>query len=104
MKNKAPHPTLSIYNNAPTSMTQAYKSACILCLERSNARLLIDSTVSLLLFAVLQKHGSCEDENYVNTDNTEGTSKNDIEEDISIFREWCHTADLGCSGEGIWAG
>ncbi len=85
-------------------MTQAYKSISILRLERSNARLLVDSTISLLLFAILEKHGCCEDENYVNTDNTEGTGENHIEEKIGVFREGCYAADLGCSDEGIGAG
>jgi hypothetical protein len=55
----------------------------LFCLESASTILLVDMAISLLFLAVLEQHRGGENQSYIDTHDTEGTSKDEIEEVVT---------------------
>ena len=55
----------------------------LFCLESPSTSLLVDMAISLLFLAVLEQHRGGENHSYDDTHDTEGTSKDEIEEVVT---------------------
>lgn len=73
-------------------------------LERSAAALLIDEAVSDLLLALLEQDCRAENEQDVDSHNTEGTCEHDIEEVVGEYGERTNAANIRSSDESSRAG
>lgn len=72
--------------------------------KRTDATLLIDMAISLLLLAILEQHSGAEHEQNIDPDNSECAGEDDIEEVVGEAGERRHASDLSSGCEGIRAG
>jgi hypothetical protein len=66
--------------------------------------LLIDKSVSRFLLAILENDRGNDDENSIDTNYTERTGENEIEEVVGFCREWANATELGGGDEGVGTG